>query len=149
MASDLPCLRWQLVRRPSGAIAPGDLALVEYTSPALAPEHVRVRNIHLSLDPTQRIWMTDREQYLPPIQVGQAMRGTTIGVVVESRSERLRPGELVLAGLAGWETVSDLPAKAVSRVRRLPGVPLTAHLSVLGNTGLTAWAGMVLSLIHI
>ena len=141
--SALPCLRWQLVRRPNGPVAAADLALVEYRLPELAPDHVRVRNIHLSLDPTQRIWMTEREQYLPPIEVGQAMRGTTLGVVTESRSERLQPGELVLVGLAGWETVSDVPAKAASRLRRLPGLPLTAHLSVLGNTGLTAWAGMV------
>jgi NADPH-dependent curcumin reductase CurA len=140
---ELPWLRWQLERRPTGAIAPGDLSLVEVRPSPLAPEHVRVRNIHLSLDPTQRIWMSGREQYLPPIEVGQAMRGTTLGVVVESRSERLQPGELVLVGLAGWETYSDVPAKAVAKLRRTLGVPLTASLSVLGNTGLTAWFGMV------
>ena len=138
-----PCLRWQLARRPAGAIDAGDLALIEYRPGPLAPDHVRVRNIYLSLDPTQRIWMSDREQYLPPIEVGQAMRGTTLGVVVESRSDRLQPGDLVIVGLAGWETLTDAPAKAVSRVRRTPGVPLTASMSVLGNTGLTAWAGMV------
>ncbi|WP_077034903.1 NADP-dependent oxidoreductase [Pelomonas sp. KK5] len=136
-------LRWQLRRRPTGAIAHDDLELVEYASGALAPEHVRVRNIYLSLDPTQRIWMSEREQYLPPIAIGQAMRGTTLGEVVESRSERFKAGDLVLVGLAGWETVSDVPAQAVARVRRQPGVPLTAAMSVLGNTGLTAWAGMV------
>ena len=139
----LPWLRWQLARRPSGVIAAGDLALAEIDPPPLAPEHVRVRNIYLSLDPTQRIWMSEREQYLPPIAVGQPMRGTTLGVVVESRSDRLQPGDLVLVGLAGWETYSDVPAKAATRLRRVPGVPLTASLSVLGNTGLTAWAGMV------
>jgi NADPH-dependent curcumin reductase CurA len=141
--SETPCLRWQLARRPSGAIAADDVALVEYRPKALALDHVRVRNIYLSLDPTQRIWMSDREQYLPPIEVGQPLRGTTLGVVVESRSDRLQPGDLVLVGLAGWETVSDVPARAAARVRRLPGVPLTASLSVLGNTGLTAWFGMV------
>jgi NADPH-dependent curcumin reductase CurA len=140
---DKPCMRWQLLRRPAGAIAPGDVALVEYQPGPLAPDHVRVRNIYLSLDPTQRIWMSDREQYLPPIGIGEAMRGTTLGEVVESRSDRFRPGDLVLAGLAGWETLSDLPAQALSRVRRQPGVPLSAAMSVLGNTGLTAWFGMV------
>jgi NADPH-dependent curcumin reductase CurA len=45
--------------------------------------------------------------------------------------------------MGGWETVTTMPASAAQRIRRMSGVPLTASLSVLGSTGLTAWYGMV------
>lgn len=142
MDTSSAALRWQLKRRPKGAVSPDDLELVEFKPEPLQADHIKIRNIHLSLDPTQRIWMSDREQYLAPIGVGGVMRGTTLGEVTESRSERFKPGDLVLSGFGGWETQSNVAAGAVGRVRRLPGVPLTAYLSVLGGTGLTAWFGM-------
>lgn len=142
MDTSKPALRWQLRRRPQGTIRPEDLELVPIEPAPLLDGHIRVRNIYLSLDPTHRIWMSDREQYLPPVEVGSTMKGTTVGEVVESRGARFKPGDLVIVGLAGWETQTDAPAAAAGRVRRLPGVPLTASLSVLGNTGLTAWFGM-------
>lgn len=135
-------LRWQLKRRPQGAVQADDLELVEFTPDALEDEQIRVRNIYLSLDPTHRLWMSDREQYLPPVEVGAVMRGSTVGMVTQSRSGRFKPGDLVLAGYAGWETLSTLKARAASRIRATLGVPLTASLSVLGTTGLTAWFGM-------
>ena len=135
-------LRWQLKRRPQGELTPDDLQLVEFKPAALQSGQIRVRNIHLSLDPTHRIWMSDREQYLDPIGIGSTMRGTTVGQVMESASERFQPGDLVIVGLAGWETESIVDAKTVGRVHLPAGVPLTAALSVLGNTGLTAWFGM-------
>ncbi|KWR87859.1 NADP-dependent oxidoreductase [Cupriavidus sp. IDO] len=142
MSVQEPALRWQLKRRPKGAIEPEDLELVAYRPAPLANEQIEVRNIYLSLDPTQRIWMSDREQYLPPIEVGSAMRGTTVGVVTDSRSGRFKAGDLVQLGLAGWETRSVTDARMARPVLTLPGVPLTATLSVLGATGLTAWFGM-------
>lgn len=141
-ATSVPTLRWQLKRRPQGAIQADDLELVAFALPPLGAGQIRVRNIYLSLDPTHRIWMSDREQYLDPIAVGSTMRGTTLGEVLESRSERFQPGDLVVVSFAGWETVTDVDAVAVRPVRSIPGVPLTAALSVLGGTGLTAWFGM-------
>ena len=38
-------------------------------------------NIYLSLDPTNRIWMSDQDQYLPPVGLNEVMRGGTLGVV--------------------------------------------------------------------
>ena len=100
-----------------------------------------VRNVYLSLDPTHRIWMSDIDQYLPPVQIGEVMRGTTLGVVEASRSKRFEPGQVVTAR-SGWEDYSVVQEGAARRVPELPGVPLTAHMSVLGVTGLTAWFGM-------
>ena len=133
--------RWVLRRRPQGELRPGDLELVEEPIRDLAEGEVLVRTIYLSLDPTNRIWMSDQDQYLPPVAIGDTMRGGSMGVVEASRSQRFKPGDVV-AGLGGWTTHAISDAGMLSPVRRQPGAPLTAYMSVLGATGLTAWYGM-------
>jgi NADPH-dependent curcumin reductase len=70
------------------------------------------------------------------------MRGGTVGVVTESRSARYAPGDLVAIGLGRWETVSTVKASSAFPVNRVPGVPLSASMSVLGSTGRTAYFGI-------
>jgi hypothetical protein len=134
--------RWVLRRRPQGEIAPGDLALESAPLPELQAGEVLVRNVYLSLDPTNRIWMSDIDQYMPPVQLGEVMRGGTIGVVEQSRSDRFQPGQIVNPGIGGWQEYTVVQEGMTTPVPVAPGVPLTAYMSVLGMTGLTAWAGM-------
>jgi NADPH-dependent curcumin reductase CurA len=135
--------QWILKRRPSGDIAAGDLEFVEKPTRELQDGEVLIRNIYLSLDPTNRIWMSDQDQYLPPVEIGDVMRGGTIGVVEESRSDRHQVGDIVNAGLSGWQLYSIAHGGMVTPVPQIPGVPLTAWMSVLGATGLTAWFGLM------
>ena len=134
--------RWVLKRRPEGAIKPGDLELITEPVPDLAEDQVLVRTVYLSLDPTNRIWMSDRDQYMPPVRIGDTMRGGAIGVVERSRSERFKQGDLVNPGLGGWSTYSVANGATLNPVPAIPGVPLSAFMSVLGATGLTAWFGI-------
>jgi NADPH-dependent curcumin reductase CurA len=134
--------RWVLQRRPEGDIKPGDLVLVEEPIRDLDDGEVLVRTVYMSLDPTNRIWMSDREQYMPPVEVGETMRAGGIGVVERSRSDAFKQGDLVNPGLTGWSTHTIVPGAALSPVPKLPGVPLTAYMSVLGATGLTGYFGM-------
>ena len=135
--------QWVLKRRPTRDVGPNDLELVETPVPPLEDGQILVRNIYLSLDPTHRIWMSDRDQYLPPVEIGEVMRGRVMGVVEESRSERFQNGDLVTVGLGGWQRYTVCGAPMAQRVPQLPGVPLTAYMSVLGGTGLTAYFGML------
>ena len=134
--------RWVLRRRPAGEIQPGDLELVEEPIRELADGEVRIRTLYLSLDPTNRIWMSDQDQYMPPVGIGDTMRGGSIGVVEASRSDRFQQGDVVNTGLGGWSTHVIADGAMLMPVPTLPGVPLTAYMSVLGATGLTAWFGM-------
>jgi NADPH-dependent curcumin reductase CurA len=134
--------QWILRRRPTGEIQPGDLEWVERPTPALADGQVLVRNVYLSLDPTNRIWMSDQDQYLPPVEIGDVMRGGGIGVVEDSRSEGFAPGAVVNTGLGGWQRYTVADAQGLSPVPQIPGLPLTAFMSVLGATGLTAYFGL-------
>ena len=134
--------RWVLRRRPEGEIQPGDLELVEEPIRDLADGEVLVRTVYLSLDPTNRIWMSDQDQYMPPVGLGDTMRGGSMGVVERSRSDRFKQGDVVNTGLGGWTSHVIANAMMLSSAPQLPGVPMTAYMSVLGATGLTAWFGM-------
>ena len=134
--------RWVLRRRPTGEIQPGDLELVEEPIRELGDGEVLVRTLYLSLDPTNRIWMSDQDQYMPPVQIGDTMRGGSLGVVMSSRSDRFKQGDVVNTGLGGWTTHVIADGAMLFPAPALPGVPLTAYMSVLGATGLTAWFGL-------
>lgn len=134
---------WVLKHRPDGEPASTDLELVESLIAPLADEQLMVRNVYLSIDPTNRVWMSNREQYLPPVGIGEVMRGVTVGVVERSTSTRFQPGDAVLLGQGGWQLYTVCDAATARAIRWRDNVPLTASLSVLGTTGLTAHQGLL------
>ncbi|MDR3506849.1 MAG: NADP-dependent oxidoreductase [Caulobacteraceae bacterium] len=135
--------RWVLRHRPHGEIKPGDLEFVSEPVRDLAEGEILIRNVYLSLDPTNRIWMSDQDQYMPPVEVGAAMRGGTVGVVEASRSARFQRGDIANPGLGAWETYTIAHEAMAQKIQPPPGLPLTATMSVLGMTGLTAYFGMM------
>ena len=134
--------QWVLRQRPKGLIQPGDLELIESPIPELKDSEVLVRTIYLSLDPTNRTWMNDAEGYLPPVGLGEVMRGLTLGVVEQTKSERFKAGDIVSPISGGWADYAVVADSGLRPVHRAPGMPLTANLSVLGMTGLTAYFGV-------
>jgi len=134
---------WYLRRRPVGEVSDGDLELVTEEMASLAENMVRVRTIFLSLDPTNRIWMSDMDAYLPPVDLDTPMRGGSIGVVEASNFASVPVGSIVNTGLATWALYNDLPGDAVNILPPIPGVPLTAFMGPLGATGMTAYFGLM------
>ena len=133
--------QWRLARRPEGDIKDGDLELVTTPVPALEDGQVLVRNVYLSLDPTNRIWMSDMDQYMPPVQIGEVMRGGTVGVVEESRDPNVPVGARVVPWLGGWQ---DYTVVAGSVCNQIPeGFPMSAILSSMGLTGVTGYFGLL------
>ena len=110
--------------------------------PVAGPGEALVRALYLSLDPTNRIWITDVEQYMPPVQIGEVMRGYGIGQVVESHAPDLQAGDMV-QGMLGWQEYTLAgPANPMTKLPRGLPVPIPALLSVCGATGLTAYFGL-------
>ena len=130
--------QWILKKRPSGEIKPGDLELIDSPIPLPGPGQILVRTVFLSLDPTNRIWMSDMEQYMPPVQLGDVMRGGTLGLVEQSNNPDYRRGDIV-SGFAGWQEYSVVEA---AQKMATGTVPLPAFMSVLGMTGATAYFGL-------
>ena len=113
--------QWVLRRRPEGSIRDGDLELVENPVGAVPDGHVLVRTVYLSLDPTNRIWMSDMDQYMPPVEIGQVMRGGSLGVVEESRDPNVPVGSIV-SPFTGWQDYSLVPGAMVRPLPRVPGL---------------------------
>ncbi len=134
--------QWILVKRPVGNVDDETLALRSAALPELADGESLVRNLYLSLDPTNRVWMSDMEQYLPPVALGAVMRGITVGRVVASRDPRLSVGDAV-QGMGGWQDYWVAKAGEASKLRDDGQTPLTLYLGLLGMVGCTAYFGML------
>jgi NADPH-dependent curcumin reductase CurA len=134
--------RFLLVRRPEGTPVAADFALVAETTPALREGQFLLRNHYASLDPAMRGWMDDRASYMPPMQLGQAVRASTVGVVEQSRNTDFPVGAWA-SGLNGIEDYS-VCQPGTSRKVDPDGMPaITNYLSVLSGVGLTAYFGLL------
>ncbi|WP_017720448.1 NADP-dependent oxidoreductase [Kamptonema formosum] len=134
-----------LVSRPVGEIKDTDLEYREVPVPTPKDGEVLVRTIYLSLDPTNRIWMSDRPQYMRPVEVGAVMRGINLGVVEESKNPNFKQGDLV-SGLLGWQDYAIAEGNtgvSITRLQQPLSAPLSAYLGVLGLTGHTAYFGLL------
>ncbi|HVT36268.1 MAG TPA: NADP-dependent oxidoreductase [Nevskiaceae bacterium] len=136
--------RFLLRQRPLGDFDPKILERVVQPAPTPGPGQALVRNLYLSLDPTNRIWMSEAEGYLPPVALGEVMRGAAVGKVVASNSKKFPAGATV-AGLLGWQDYALLSDDGDTVAQVIPNwlpVPLTATMGVLGATGMTAYFGL-------
>jgi len=132
--------QWRLVARPEGLFKPEDFRWVEEDVPAPDEGAVLVRTEYLSLDPTNRGWAAG-DTYLPAVPLDSVMRGFGVGRVVESRDPRFAPGDAV-SGLLGWQRYAVLAGRSLAKLPDV-GLPLEAHLGLLGHIGLTAWVGLL------
>jgi len=121
-----------------------DFERVDEPIAALEDGEVLVRNLFLAFEPAQRGWLDDVPSYIPPVQIGEVMRASAVGQVVESRNEAYAQGQIV-SGMLGWQEYfrtdgTPGPFGGLSPVS--DGVPPQRVLSVLGGTGMTAYFGM-------
>jgi len=136
--------QFRLKARPEGRIERGHFDFVESPAPEPGPGEALVQVLYLSLDPTNRIWMSDMDQYMPPVAIGEVMRGGGIGVVLKSNSTRYQVGDHVL-GLTGWQDycLADEGANAMSVLPADLPIPLSTMLGACGMTGVTAYFGLL------
>jgi len=131
-----------LERRPQGIVTNEDVVLHEALVGSPSDGQILIRNHFFSIDPAIRDWMSERPSYLPSIRIGDPVRSTVIGEVVESRSPSFRPGQLVV-GLGGWEEYSVADAGYFSVVELQPGDEEQYYLSIYGAVGLTPYFGLL------
>ena len=133
-----------LRRRPQGLVDPGDVELVTEDVPALEDGEALLRNEVIGIDASVRSWLGEGSGYLPPVELGEVVRCSTIGRVVASRCDALETGGIVTT-LGGWEDATvirdDLFSTIVSPPD--PDYDLEAFLALYGSTGCTAYIGML------
>lgn len=67
--------QWRLATRPIGLIKESDFEWHEEPVPTPRDNEILVRNIYLSLDPANRGWVREAKSYIPPVAIGEVMRG--------------------------------------------------------------------------
>jgi NADPH-dependent curcumin reductase CurA len=141
-----------LAARPKGEIIPGggDGATFEYrvtpapTEADLKDGEILVESLYLSLDPAMRTWLNDARSYVPPVQIGELMRGGVAARVLASKSSKAKAGDYVYAS-SGWTEYAIVPESRFEPTSNFPGLQKPQHLlSGLGITGVTAWVGLEL-----
>jgi len=131
--------QWLLAARPVGMVKESDFELRDVPIAKPGDGQMLVRNRWLAFEPAMRGWMEDRPNYIPPVGLGEVMRGMTVAEVVESNHDGFAPGDLV-SGTVGWQEWAVLDGG----VRKLPaGRDSKLALSVLGITGVTAYFGLL------
>lgn len=133
--------QWRLKARPAGLIRSEDFDLVTSPVPALADDQILIRNVYLSLDPAMRGWLIDRPSYVPPVQIGEVMRGLAVGIVEQSNNPKFAVGDVV-QGMLGWQEYVVSSGESVTRLPPSP-LPLAANLGLFGLAGMTSYFGLL------
>ena len=135
----------RLAKRPVGRVSMDDFTFEEVATPAVEDCAVLARTLFLSVDPTNRVWMKDVPQYMPPVAIGEVMRSGGLAQVVESRIDGVERGDLVF-GMTGWQDYSLLRqggALGLAKIPSMPGIAPEKFLGVCGPNGVTAYAGII------
>jgi NADPH-dependent curcumin reductase len=131
-----------LAHRPEGMVDATTTTLVEGPRPECGPGEALIKVGMLSIDPTIRTWMNDAPGYLPPIGVGDVIRGSGTGLVTESNSPHYQVGDVVF-GMTNWqEWVLATDENKFTVIPTGMGIDLATTMNVLGVTGITAYFGL-------
>lgn len=131
--------------RPGGGrggwVTEDNFRLVESPLPSPGADQVLVRNHWLSLDPYMRGRMDAGKSYAKGAVLGEVMVGGTVGEVLESKSSRFKPGDMVVGAL-GWQEYALGADAALAKIDTAVA-PASCYLGVLGMPGVTAWMGLL------
>lgn len=94
-------MSWFFNERPKDVFTKQTLALREHTLTDLLDGQFRIQTHYLSLDATNRVWVSDWDIYMDPVRIGEPMRGFVVGKVTESRNAKFPVGSFA-SGMASW-----------------------------------------------
>ena len=135
--------QWLLDQRPKGM--PGDECwkLNEEEVRPLEKGEVLIKILYLSIDPYMRGRMNDGESYAEPAALGEPMTGESVGVVVESESDKYIKGDYLCVH-KGWQTYIIASDEEPALFKADPSiVPLQTYLGTVGMPGRTAYFGLL------
>lgn len=130
-----------LVSRPVGVPQPSHFELRTSAVPQLRDAEFLVENLYLSVDPAQRGYVNDENNYAPPVPLGSVMRAMAVGRVIDSRHADFKVGEY-LYGWFGWQDYCVCQPSALLRRVDPRQASLSAGAGLLGINGLTAYLAL-------
>jgi NADPH-dependent curcumin reductase CurA len=125
-----------LAKRPKENIVPGETFKLERkpapSESSLQDGEVIFETRYLSIDPAMRGWLNDTRSYIPPVKIGEVMRGQTIGVIKASKAPAFPVGTIAV-GTTGWSELAVAKAKHLEKANLPKNARITDALSVLGR----------------
>ena len=134
--------QWILNSFPVGEIKDNDLIFKDSNLNGINDGEVLIKNIYLSLDPANRGWMSGKASYVDAMQIGDIMRGGTIGIIEESKNKKFKAGDAVQYQ-GGWQEYCINDGKGLRVIPLNTGLELPSFLSVMGMPGMTAYFGLL------
>lgn len=133
---------WRLRKRPVGDLTDDVLSLENEPIPQPGDGEFLFRLNYLSLDPTNRIWMSDMDQYMPPVDIDAPMRGVVCGTVVKSNVADVKEGDIV-SGLGVWADYQIGAPGMVNPMGDTGPVPVADAFGTFAVVGPTAYFGLL------
>lgn len=134
--------QWRLVSRPVGENFDDCLEFGEEAVGELNEGQILVKNLHMSLDPANRVWMNEGDSYKSAVPLNGVMEAFVIAAVEQSRNSKFSEGDIVygfghwedysISDGVGWEVAPDIGTESFS-----------AHLGVYAVVGPTAHVGLL------
>jgi NADPH-dependent curcumin reductase len=135
--------QWCAARRPVGLAQSADFQWREEPIPEPGPGQFLVEILYISLDPSNRTWLWEQQDYLPPLKLGDVMGGGAIGRIEKSNHADFPAGGHVM-GLFGWQEYCVHDGSGLTALLPPdPNIPLTMHYGLFGHIGLTAYFGLL------
>jgi NADPH-dependent curcumin reductase CurA len=134
--------KWHIAARPNDrALRETDFEWASADARSPGDGEVLLRTLYLSFDPSQKGQMENIGGYAAPTNVGDVMRASGLGEVVESSHPGFRPGDKV-SGMMGWQDHPTVHGRELQKIDDDDADLLTANLGALGGTGMTAYFGL-------
>ena len=133
---------WYFNKRPKDVIEDDTLVLREDPIPALKDGEILIRSLYMSLDATNRVWLSEWETYMDPLPLGSRMLGFILGEVAESRNPAFPEGSLIV-GLGTWSDWIVTDGAGWGAFPRPEGVSLAEAFGILAVAGPTAYVGLL------
>ena len=126
-----------LARRPTENIVPGETFEVKQESTIPSADVLKEGEVvfvtnYLSIDPGMRDWLNDDQSYMPPVGLGEVMRGFAVGNIQASKNDKLPVGSYA-TGLVGWTEYKVCHGDELQKVDIPAGGKLVDALSAFGE----------------
>jgi NADPH-dependent curcumin reductase CurA len=130
--------------RPQGQVTSDCFELVDGMNAPLPPGHARLAVQWAGVDPTIRTWITERGSYMPPVAIGEVVRASGSGIVVETDDPERYPLGARYTAMTGWQQYHVVGPDDVLPITPIAdGVRIVDAMNTLGQIGMTAYLGVV------
>lgn len=132
-----------LAARPQGRVTTECFAERTTPVPPLGDGEALVQVQWVGIDPTIRGWINERGSYMAPVGIGEVIRSSGVGIVVETKNPDKYPLGQAFTALTGWQEYRVFAAEENPPVTPVgDGVALLDAMNWLGQIGMTAYLGV-------